>query len=98
MAGGLWSLPPVAVRVDLPQVVGHYEEGQEVILTFHAIPEWMEGQLGFALQAMGWQMERLRDLIERVHTDGFRKASQSEINAIFAEAEEQDRSASATSA
>ena len=52
------KLPPVAVTVDLPQVVGHYEEGQEVILTFHAIPEWMEGQLGFALQAMGWQMEK----------------------------------------
>lgn len=49
-------------------------------------------------RAMGWQMERLRDLVERIHTDGFREASQSEIDAIFAEAEELDRSASATSA
>ncbi|MFH0969707.1 MAG: hypothetical protein V1804_04320 [Patescibacteria group bacterium] len=47
---------PVAVTVDIPSV-GHYEKGQEVILTFHAIPDWMESSLGFAMQAMGWQME-----------------------------------------
>jgi hypothetical protein len=40
---------------------------------------------------MRWQMERLRVLIGRIHTDGFREASQSEIDAIFADAEESDR-------
>jgi len=52
------KLPPVAATIDLPLVVGYYEKGQEVILTFHAIPNWMEGMLGFALQAMGWRMEK----------------------------------------
>ena len=42
-------------------------------------------------RAMRWQMERLRALIERIHTDGFREASQTEIDAVFAEAEELDR-------
>ena len=42
-------------------------------------------------RAMRWQRERLRVLIGRIHTDGFREASQSEIDAVFADAEESDR-------
>ena len=52
-------MQPVAVTVDLPSG-GTLKKGQEVILTFYAIPEWMEQQLGFAMQAMGWQMEKER--------------------------------------
>lgn len=49
-------------------------------------------------RAMRWQAERLRALIARIHAHGFQEASQSEIDALFAEAEELDRSVSAATA
>lgn len=45
-------------------------------------------------RAMTWQMDRLRALIERIDEEGFREAGQAEIDAIFADAEQLDRSAS----
>ncbi|MBI4142312.1 hypothetical protein HY480_00380 [Candidatus Uhrbacteria bacterium] len=53
------KLPPLAVTVELPDNQdGTYREGQEVILTFHAVPEWLESVLGWALQAVGWTLEK----------------------------------------
>ena len=36
---------------------------------------------------MRWQTDRLRALVERIRTDGFKQASQGEMDAIFAEAQ-----------
>lgn len=42
--------------------------------------------------AAQWQKSRLRELVQRIEADGFKEASQSEIDLIFAEAEERDGS------
>jgi len=53
------KLPPIAVIVELPNHrPGTYETGQEVVLIFHAVPEWLESVLGWALQAVGWKLEK----------------------------------------
>ncbi|MFH0828967.1 MAG: hypothetical protein V1907_02190 [Candidatus Kerfeldbacteria bacterium] len=46
------QLPPVAVTIGMP-TSGHLETGQEVTLTFHAIPDRVLNNLGFALEALG---------------------------------------------
>ncbi len=52
------TLPPLAVTVELPgDRPATYEVGQEVVLTFHAVPEWLVSVLGWALQAVGWNLE-----------------------------------------
>lgn len=51
------KLPPVAVTVEMPES-GPLEAGQEVILTFHAIPDWVLDSLGFALEALGGHLEQ----------------------------------------
>ena len=57
------KLPPMAVTVELPDHrPATYKMGQEVVLTFHAVPEWLEDVLGWALQAVGWKLERDGDL------------------------------------
>lgn len=53
------KLPPLAVTVELhDHMPAAYEVGQEVVLTFHAVPEWLESVLGWALQATGWKLEK----------------------------------------
>ncbi len=51
------KLPPVAVTVEMPES-GHLEAGQEVTLTFHAIPDWVLGNLGFVLEALGGDLSQ----------------------------------------
>lgn len=49
-------------------------------------------------RAMRWQTQRLRGLIERIEREGIREVSQSDIDAVFAAVEAQERRASAASA
>lgn len=49
-------------------------------------------------RAMRWQTQRLHGLIERIESEGIREVSQSDIDAVFAEAEAKDRRPSGASA
>jgi len=98
------KVPPVSVALAKPERTAFASEAKRRglglsttirTLAFERINELREQRQRD--RAMRWQMERLRALIERIHTDGFREASQSEIDAIFAEAEELDRSTSTAS-
>ena len=51
------QLSPVAVTVEMP-ASGTLEAGQEVILTFHAIPDGLLQSLGFMLEALGGHLEQ----------------------------------------
>lgn len=46
-------------------------------------------------RAERWQTERMRELANRIESQGFQDATQAEIDALFAETEEGDRRASA---
>jgi len=99
------KVPPVSVALARPERTVFASEAKRRglglsttirTLAFERINELREQRQ--RERAMDWQMERLRELIERIHADGFQETSQSEIDAIFAEAEELDRSASTASA
>lgn len=94
--------PPVSVALAKPERAAFQSEAERRglglsttirTLAFERINDLREQRQ--RERAMGWQTDRLRALIERVQTDGFREAGQAEIDAIFAEAEALDRRGSA---
>jgi len=99
------KVPPVSVALAKPERAAFASEAKRRglglsttirTLAFERINELREQrQRG---RAMRWQMDRLRALIERIDADGFREASQSEIDAIFAEADALDRNTSTATA
>ena len=99
------KVPPVSVALAKPERAAFASEakrrGLGLSTTIRTLAFERINELRAQRQrdrAMGWQLDRLRALIERIDTDGFREASQSEIDAIFADAEQLDRSTSKASA
>ncbi len=96
------SAPPVSVALAKPERAVFQSEAERRglglsttirTLAFERMSDLREQRQ--RERAMRWQTDRLRALIERIHTDGFQEAGQAEIDAIFAEAEALDRRASA---
>lgn len=55
-----YDLPALAVVINVP--VFGYKRGQEVVLTFPAVPTNLDGNLGFAMKALGFDVRRTRDI------------------------------------
>lgn len=96
------KVPPVSVALAKPERDEFASEAKRRglglsttirTLAFERIAELQEHRQRD--RAMRWQETRLREVIERIRADGFREASQTEIDAIFTEAEDRDRGAPA---